>query len=54
MPTRDVIPIASDQFGATAVAKSRLPGRIVNIASIDIAKAGLVRDLPSASQPWIV
>jgi hypothetical protein len=50
MPSRDVIPIAADQQCAAAVTKSRLPVRIVNVAGIDVAKAGTARDLLRRAQ----
>src|SRR5215471_14112141 len=45
MPPRDVIPITANQQRPAAVTQSRLPIRIVNVAGIDVAKAGTPRDL---------
>src|SRR5215472_14662658 len=45
MKPRDVIPITANQQRPAAVTQSRLPIRIVNVAGIDVAKAGTPRDL---------
>ena len=45
MPCRDVVPIATNKYGATCVTMGGLTGRIMDIAGIDITKAGVPSDL---------
>src|SRR6516225_8036798 len=45
LPPGDVIPITANQQRPAAVTQSRLPIWIVNITGIDVAKAGIPRDL---------
>ena len=50
MPRRDVVPVAADQQGVAAVTMCSLTSRIVDIASIDIAKACIHGDAPRHAQ----
>jgi len=50
MPRGDVIPIAPDEHRAAAMTMGSLASGIVDIASVDIAKARFDRDFPCITQ----
>ena len=50
VPGRDVIPVAPDEHCTAAMTMGALAGRIVDIASVDIAKAGFHCDFPCLAQ----
>lgn len=50
MPCGDVVPVAADEHRAAAGTVGGLTGGIVNIAGVDIVKAGIDGDLPCHAQ----